>query len=241
MSDEVFGDIYASAYDALYEDKDYAAECDVIEAAFASHGHGPLHSVLDLGYEVVGIDRSEAMLALAEAKADASAPGSAAFRLGDVRDLDLGRQFDAVVMMFAVLGYQLGNADVLATLQGARTHLRPGGVLLFDVWYGPAVVRIGPGQRVKVVEADGRTVVRAAHGELDERHGLCGVSYRLWDLTRGAERSEVVESHAMRFFYPMELELFLEQSGFELRRLSAFPNVDVDASPRDWSALVVAT
>jgi len=40
--------------------------------------------------------------------------------------------------MFAVLGYQLENKDVLAALQTARQHVRPGALFIYDVWYGMA-------------------------------------------------------------------------------------------------------
>jgi hypothetical protein len=51
-------------------------------------------------------------------------------------------------MMFAVLGYQGENDDVLAALKTAHRHARPGGLFLFDVWYGPAVLHERPSQRV---------------------------------------------------------------------------------------------
>src|SRR5947209_19234510 len=95
----VFGQEYASIYNLLYEDKDYAAECDVLERVFRTFGSRQVHRVLDLGcgtgnhavplaergYQVVGVDRSEDMLARARAR------GSAAeFRSGDLTQLDLG-------------------------------------------------------------------------------------------------------------------------------------------------------
>jgi ubiquinone/menaquinone biosynthesis C-methylase UbiE len=45
----IFGPAYASAYDAFYADKDYNAECDLIEGAFRRHATQPVSSVLDLG------------------------------------------------------------------------------------------------------------------------------------------------------------------------------------------------
>ena len=258
MSERPFGAAYASAYDALYADKDYEAECDVLEEVFCAHAASDVRSVLDLGcgtgahavrlsqrgYEVTGVDVSPAMLNHAREKAEAATyPAKSvrpSFRLGDIRSLDLGRTFDAVVMMFAVLGYQLTNEDVLATLGCARRHLSPGGVLVFDVWYGPAVARIGPTQRVKVFDTDGHRVIRVADADMDERHGVCRVSYRLWELADDRVVGEAAENHVVRFFYPMELGLLLEQTGFELRRLSAFPDVASDANADTWNALVVS-
>ena len=44
-----FGRDYAAAYDDLYQDKDYLAECDLIERVFKTYGQGPVRRVLDLG------------------------------------------------------------------------------------------------------------------------------------------------------------------------------------------------
>ena len=53
--------------------------------------------------------------------------------------------FDAAVMMFAVLSYQLSNQDVLSTLATVRRHLQVGGLFIADLWYGPAVLNERPG------------------------------------------------------------------------------------------------
>jgi SAM-dependent methyltransferase len=142
--------------------------------------------------------------------------------------------------MFAVLGYQTENTDVRAALRTARRHLRPEGLLIFDVWYGPAVLRERPSQRVKVIPtADGK-ILRVASGELDSLRQLCTVHYLLWQISKGQCVTETQESHTMRFFFPRELELFLQAEHFELLRLGAFPEVHRDPDDTTWNILAVA-
>jgi SAM-dependent methyltransferase len=251
----VFGSVYADAYDTLYQDKDYAAECDLIERVFREHGRGPVRSVLDLGcgtgnhaiplarrgYEVVGVDRSEGMLARARVKAaEALAGQRVEFRQGDVRDVALGRPFDAAVMMFAVLGYQPANADVRAALRTVRGHLRPGGLFVFDVWYGPAVLRERPSQRIKVIPTADGQILRVASGKIDSLRHLCTVDYLVWHLTREKPVTSTEESHTMRFFFPQELDLFLESESFEPVRLGDFPDYQRDPDDTTWNVLGVA-
>ena len=90
MSDTVFGCGYADQYDLLYSDKDYEAECDLLEEVFRRYGTGPVQTILDLGcgtgshalllarrgYQVTGVDRSQEMLAQARQKAASDASGS---------------------------------------------------------------------------------------------------------------------------------------------------------------------
>lgn len=247
-----FGAAYSGSYDAIYGEKDYAAECSLIEELLRTHARGPVSSILDLGcgtgnhaipltqrgYAVTGVDRSEAMLALARAKAE-RAGVTPIFGTADVRHVQLGREFDAALMMFAVLGYQIANADLLATLRAVRAHLAEGSLFIFDVWHGPAVVRIGPSPRIKVIETGDETILRAADGTLNSAQQTCLVTYQLWRL-RGSQlvdRSE--ESHVMRYFFLPELRLFLQVAGFELVDVRTLEGAAAPTED-DWNMVCVA-
>lgn len=252
---ELFGSEYADAYDVLYKDKDYLEESRVIDCLLQTHGNGPVRRVLDLGcgtgnhalplvqrgYEVVGVDRSAGMLESARKKAvSRQIDGKANFYEGDIRSFQIEQSFDACLMMFAVLGYQLENADVLAALRTARRHVRLGGLFIFDVWYGPAVLRQGPSERVKLLPTDRGQILRVASGELDVGRHLCKVSYRLWRMEGERLIGQAEEAHLMRFFFPLELNLFLEFSGFIPLRLGVFPDIDKDPDTTTWNVLGLA-
>lgn len=252
---KVFGSVYADTYDAIYHDKDYIAECNLIERTFQTYADGAVRSILDLGcgtgnhafplaqrgYEVVGVDRSESMIARARSKvADSLHNGRSTFYQGDIRSVDLQQHFDAVLMMFAVLGYQPENAAVLSALRTARRHLSSGGLLIFDVWYGPAVLHQRPSQRVKVIPAREGQILRVTSGELDTSRHLCTVYYHVWRLEGGRLVGETEETHSVRYFFPLELNLFLECSGFTPIRLGAFPEFDHDPDETTWNVLGVA-
>jgi SAM-dependent methyltransferase len=245
----VFGAEYAAAYDTLYGDKDYLAECDLIECVFRAYAGQRVRRVLDLGcgtgghaaplaergYQIVGVDRSGAMLERAQAR------GSAArFVQADILGLDLGETFDAVVMMFAVLGYQVANAEVLGALATVRRHLRPGGLFVADAWYGPAVLRERPTDRVKVQDTPDGQIIRAASGELDVRHHLCNVRYHVWRIDHHERVSQTTEEHRMRYFFPLELEALAQQSGLDVLRLGQFPEFDREPDERSWNVMLVA-
>jgi SAM-dependent methyltransferase len=181
------------------------------------------------------------MLAHARAKA-ANTPvnGGVIFCEGDIRSIDLERHFDAALMMFAVLGYQLENSDVLSALKTARRHLHLGGLFIFDVWYGPAVLHQRPSERVKVIPSAGGQILRVASGELDIRRHLCTVHFRVWRLAGDRLVAETEEIHPMRYFFPLELNFFLECSGFSPVRQGAFPDFDRDPDETTWNILGVA-
>src|SRR6476661_6749050 len=102
------------------------------------------------GVQVVGVDRSAAMLDLAWAKA---------LRLGvgldlvqaDMRALpELGR-FPLVTVPFRAFLHLRDDAERLAVLRGLRERLQPGGLLAFDVFHP---------DRVDIEETQGRWLER---------------------------------------------------------------------------------
>lgn len=240
-------------YDVLYSSKNYEQECDRLETAFRAAPR-KVHSVLDFGcgtgnhavplarrgYRVLGLDRSRQMLEHARHKAAAARVGQAVFEVGDLRTVRLNRSFDACLLMFAVLGYQTTNYDVADALENVRRHLEPGGLVAFDVWHGPAVLIVGPSERVRVVPDGDRRLVRHSSGTLDVRRHVCHV--RIHQMLIAADRivAEVEEHHAIRYFFPLELELFLDHAGFDVVEMTSF---DAPASPLDattWNMFVVA-
>ncbi len=159
-----------------------------------------------LGYAVVGVERSEDMLGIARAKSvETGTQTNPLFRQGDIRTVQLHQQFDAALMMFAVLGYQLENSDVLSALKTARAHLQAGALFVFDVWYGPAVIHQGPSERIKVIPTRGGKILRVATSELDISRHLCRVTYHMWSFSDEGTVRETEETHMMRYFFPMEL------------------------------------
>jgi len=258
MTSSVFGKEYADRYDTFYRDKNYDGECHLIEEVFRRYARQPVGAILDLGcgtgnhaiplarqgYRVTGVDRSPEMIAQAKAKLQSQASPfqyQPHFLEGDVCSLDLDHKFDAVIMMFAVLGYQLTNDNLSDAFRTIRRHLRQGGLFVFDIWYGPAVLAIQPVDKMREIPtADGK-IIRMASGTLDLRHHLCEVHYRLLQTVGDRIVSDSNETHYMRYFFPMELEHMLSCNDMKLESLTAFPDLEKPADETTWNALGIGT
>jgi SAM-dependent methyltransferase len=238
---------YAGYYDLMYGAKPYDRECDYLEAVFRRFMPARPESLLDIGcgtgghavrlaargFQVTGVDRSEEMIRVAEAKAASTSPRPR-FVVADVRALDLGAGFDAATAMFAVVSYLVEDADLLAAFGAVRRHLSPGGLFVFDGWFGPGVLADPPGDRVHEATTPEGRVVRFAKATTDLRHQRTEVRYRLLDLAGERVVAEVEETHRMRFFFPAELDLLLARAGFRLSHLCRFPVLDTEVTPETW-------
>lgn len=225
----VFAD-YSRYYDLLYADKDYAAEAayvaallrdcrpgtrSVVEFGSGTGRHGAL--LAQAGFDVVGVERSQAMLAQSQARGATSQPGSFRAVEGDVRTHCVPGTFDAVISLFHVVSYQTTNDDVLAMFRNAARHLMNGGLFLFDVWYGPAVLTLRPDTRVKRM-ADGKIrVTRIAQPELLADSNCVHVKYDVFieETATGAIR-QLSEEHHMRYFTTPEMHWLASLTGFQI-------------------------
>ncbi len=223
-------DAYAAYYDLLYQDKVYVDEAQFVRDLLNKHGVEAGHilelgcgtgkhaeHLARLGYGVHGVDMSPAMVESANASKPANLAERLEFAVGDVRDVRVGKPFDAVISLFHVASYQTTNADLSAMFQTAAAHLGPDGVFLFDCWYGPAVLTDRPVVRIKRMYNDAVEVLRIAEPVMHPNENIVDVNYTVQVTQKGKEGvSEVREKHRMRYLFAPEVELLLGQTGMRL-------------------------
>jgi SAM-dependent methyltransferase len=227
----VFGN-YSSYYDLLYKDKDYKGEVNYVSGLIRELNPSA-KSILTLGcgtgkhellfaekdFLVEGVDLSEKMIRLAEENRRQAGlqSGKLTFHLGDIRTIDLNEKFDAVVSLFHVACYQTENKDLRSFFQTAKKHLNKGGIFIFDVWHGPAVLTDRPRARTKNVEDDRIAVLRTTEPVMRSELNVVEVNYNIKIRDKILNTTEEInECHRMRYLFKPELLLLLEEAGFEL-------------------------
>lgn len=224
---------YSRYYDLLYRDKDYTAEALYISQLIKTHapdavsimeigcGTGAHAAELaELGYSVAGVDMSSGMLEAADARRRDLRPdlqSKLSFTPGDARSVRLGQKFDVVISLFHVISYQTSNADLAAAFETAKEHLKPGGIFVFDCWYGPAVLRQWPSTTRKHLSDDVTIVDRIAEPVIHPNTNVVDVNYTVTvtDRTTGTTE-ELRETHHMRYLFAPEVEIALAASGMTL-------------------------
>jgi SAM-dependent methyltransferase len=182
------------------------------------------------------VERAEARLSDAGRLSDLQV----SFSVGDARTVRFDRTFDAVTSLFHVMSYQVTNDDLTGTIRTAAGHLAPGGVFVFDCWYGPAVLTSRPEVRVKRCENSELRVFRVAEPLMHPDRNVVDVQHTVWieRKTTGAI-TRISEAHPMRYLFYPEVETMLASAGMSIRHtcewMSGRP---LDAST--WSATFVA-
>lgn len=212
----------ARVYDLLYraQGRDVADEAAALDALVQQHRPGAA-SLLDVAcgtgehlahlaarYDVTGVDVEPAMLAAARARLP-----DVPLVEADMRELHLGRRFDAVVCLFSSVGYLPTAADLDRAVAAMAAHLAPGGVLVVDGWLRPDAIRAGvlqllAGQdgelaaaRIGISQSDGRRT----HLEM---HHLIGTRDRV---------EHVVEHHDLTVFTDDEYRQAFAAAGLSVR------------------------
>jgi SAM-dependent methyltransferase len=172
----------------------------------------------DLGFDVLGVDISPDMVAIAEATAPA-----ARFVVSSFVDVELPPCV-AVTMVGEIVNYAFdprsGRAQLSSLFTRVHDALVPGGVLLFDA-AGPG--RAGPtGNRCNARDAGESFVV--AHTVQDGDVLTRDITM----FTRDGERwRRSDEHHTLHLYEPADLTAALRATGFRVRRMRTYDGVEL--------------
>jgi len=161
--------------------------------------------LLEAGYEVVGVDASADMLALARERAPV-----ASFAEGSLHEVELP-PCAAITAIGECVNYD-GPASLEPLFKRASAALEPGGLLVFDA---AAPGREPEGRRRARHEGDG-WVMRV---DFIEDRSARTLTRRI-ALVRDGRASE--ELHVLRLYEPEDVVDWLEASGFDVTRHPAY-------------------
>ena len=243
---------YAYYYNSFYRDKDYAKEAKDIDYLLKKYGNS-ISNIISfgcgtgnhdvelskLGYCCHGIDLSSSMIEVAIKNAKNENLNNT-YEVADIRHYNAHDSYDAVISLFHVMSYQVDNDDIDNAIKSARKALVSGGMLLFDVWYGPGVLRDLPSVRIKEVEDDHNRMIRLCKPDIYENSNRVDVNYEILVIDKSSGIAKNInETHHMRYFFRPELEMILCQNGFKL--IDTFDCKDLgNTSFESWTSYFLA-
>ena len=185
--------------------------------------------LVDAGYDVFGIDISEAMVEIARMRAP-----EAEFRVGSLFEVEIPR-CEAVTAISEVLNYLFDpeNEDLGLGRIFRRVHaaLAPGGVFVFDV-LGPG--QVPPGTRAKGFRVGEDWAVLSEREENAERGTM---ERRIVSFRKvGEHYRRIDEVHRVRLYDPSELAAGLERAGFRVRTMRAYGDLPLEEGHTAFAA-----
>lgn len=218
----------AGCYDQLTTDVDYPAWANYLEKRFAAAAI-PVHTVLDLacgtgsltrilaerGYEMIGVDQSEEMLAQAAEKCRDLKGEPPLFLHQSMDRLDLYGTIDACVCCLDSVNYVTSPSRLKRAFQRVHLFLMPGGVFIFDV-DTPAKLKKMDGQ-IFLDETDDTYCVWRA--EYSPKRRIC--TYGMDIFRRGEDGAWLrgQEVHREYAYETAELADYLREAGFQTIRV----------------------
>lgn len=196
----------ATIYDAIYrsQGKDYAGETQKVCALIRQYKRSEGRSLLDVAcgtgnhlvylredFEVEGIDNSKEMLDIAQAKFP-----DINFLCADMIDFKIEHSFDVIACLFSAIGYVETQAHLNQAIQNMANHLKPGGILLVEPWFGPGDLDIGKIHATFVNEPDLK-IARMNINRVEENISFLDFHYMV-ATPKGVEY--FTETHALGLF-----------------------------------------
>lgn len=192
----------------------------------------------DAGLTVWGIDNSPGMLAVAREKL--SIRPEVRLIDADIRDFDLDRMFDLVIVPFDTFSL-LDDANAqLKTLEGCRRHLAAGGRVVIDVVNPltlPEVEQNGLMHPRFEAAVGGRRISARQRAEVDPATQTMRLTIEYRESDSGADRSLEVQVN-IRWAYRYELEAIMRLAGLAVD--DVWGDYDLGDYDVDSSRLIIA-
>ena len=174
--------------------------------------------IASMGVAAAGLDQSSKMLLAASGRAAASGARVELVE-GDMREFDLGRRFSLIFVARNSLLHLSQQDEFAAFFSSVRRHLKPDGVLAFDVFNPNLQLLVRPtGQRFHVMRA-----LSPLHGELtveatNDYDRDSQINRATWFVSTEEKRDAWVFPLHLRSIFPQELLALLAANGVRLMR-----------------------
>jgi SAM-dependent methyltransferase len=170
------------------------------------------------GVPAAGLDVSSTMLGAARRRA-AAASAQVEFVEGDMRDFDLGRQFSLIFVARNSLLHLSGQDEFAGFFSSVRRHLRPDGLLAFDI-FNPSLQLLSrpSGERVHVMRAMSPVYGEVTVEATNDYDRDAQVNRATWFISTADTRDAWVVPLHLRCIFPQELLALLAANGMHLTR-----------------------
>jgi SAM-dependent methyltransferase len=211
-----FASIYDSVFMAL--GKDYQTEAEKINDLIFEFKRSANNNLLDLGcgtgehikylrnrYEIIGMDNSKEMLAVAQIKNP-----NVSFFEANMLDFNIQIEFDVIICLFSAIGYLLSRRKLEKVINNVNFHLKSGGVFLVEPWYSPDEIH----QYLDLVEFGEKNGIKACRMRETEIEGNVAKTKGHVLVSQNGQVRHLITKHKFGLFSKKDFSDILTKNGF---------------------------
>ena len=219
---------FAKYYDLIYSKKDYGKEVrfiigqikknkikgkEILDVACGTGNHDLL--LKKKSFSIIGVDLNKEMLAIARKKVK-----GAKYIQRDMRTFNLKKKFDVVLCLFSAMHYNLNYRQLEKTIRNFCRHLKPSGLLIFDMGFNEERWRKGV---VDVGHFQGKDVhvLRFSTSRRQGKDGTLDMGYIVY---KNHKFGFAQERHTIRIFETLKVKKIMKNAGFETKTYQAYTN-----------------
>lgn len=208
----------AELYDVIYQGRDYFSDAAKLKNLFGRLKESSGKTLLDVAcgtgchlqqfaeeFDCMGVELTQEMAELARRKLPL-----VPIHLGDMRDFDLGQEFDIVLCLFSSIGYMKTFAELRTAAENLIRHLAPGGILIVEPWLRSDSYTAGF-LSASLVDLPELKICRMMRSE---REGSLSIMDMHHMVTRPSGVTYFVERHEMGLFTDQEYFTAFSAEGF---------------------------
>lgn len=214
---------FSKIYDNFMQYADYGKWRDQIETLIEQGspqgktllelgcGTGELLKYFQQNYECHGLDISEHMLKMAEAKLNTA---QVPLFLGDMVDFDTGNRYDIMLAIFDTVNHIVDMIDLKRHFKTIFSNLNPGGIYIFDIVDRAFMEEMFPNDLFVDIRDD-LTVI----WEHDIEDGIDYIDATYFVQLVGSRYRKVEESYAKKIYHRREIEHAIRRANLKILKV----------------------
>lgn len=223
---------FARYYDLIYQWMDYHGESEFIKKVVEQYkssegmdlldvacGTGSHAHYLQNSFNILGLDINPEMLEIAREKLP-----EMEFVEGDMKKMNLQQEFDTIICLFSAINYHTSLDELERTFKGFHNHLKPGGVLIFDLGFCTENWNEGRMLVDAVVEGN-LQLARISQSRL--RDGVFNANF-VFLVKEDGKMDFEIDQHQIGVFPTLKVAKILEKTGFKNRIYNGYNDIPWD-------------
>lgn len=241
------GNLFYKYYDALFQNKDYQKETDLVFNLSKKFGIKSPQKILEIGCgtgnhtrllsksvsNLIAIDTDLEMVKIARKKLS-DCPNIKIIHT-PVENLNI-KKFDLAIAMFNVVTYIERSKELERFMKGVANRLSSGGIFIFDCWNGVAAIKDPPVKKITNLKYRNESITVTLTPSIDLFNQKVRLNYQI-HVKETSEKDNFQFNQTL--WTPMQIYDAVSQAGMEVIICSPIMKPNRKATENDWKILFV--